>query len=89
MFTIIIDNSREMHQLIASFMIVIYNHHIFIVQATGPEGYLESNPWSPDQNSYVLQCANAVQLFIDKILLKPKLVFPYIFQLEICTAKFH
>jgi hypothetical protein len=30
----IIDNSRKMLQLVASFMIVIYDSHIFIVQAT-------------------------------------------------------
>jgi hypothetical protein len=31
---IIIDDSRVMLQLVTSFMIDIYNHHIFIVQAT-------------------------------------------------------
>ncbi len=31
----IVDNSRGMFQLVASFTIVIYHGHIFIVQATG------------------------------------------------------
>jgi hypothetical protein len=30
----VIDNSRVMLQLVVSFTIVIYDHHIFIVQAT-------------------------------------------------------
>jgi hypothetical protein len=31
----IIDDSRVMFQLVATFTIVIYDHHIFIVQVTG------------------------------------------------------
>jgi len=31
----ITDDIRETLQLVASFTIIIYNHHIFIVQATG------------------------------------------------------
>ncbi len=33
----IIDNSKVMLQLVASFTIVIYNCHIFIVQAPAPK----------------------------------------------------
>jgi hypothetical protein len=34
----VIDNSyRVTLQLVASFILVIYDHHIFIVQATGDE----------------------------------------------------
>jgi hypothetical protein len=32
---IVMDDSRVMLQLVASFMIVIYDHHIFIVPAAG------------------------------------------------------
>jgi hypothetical protein len=32
---IVMDDSRVMLQLVASFMIVIYDHHIFIVLAAG------------------------------------------------------
>jgi hypothetical protein len=31
----VIDDSRVMLQLVTSFTIVIYDHHIFIAQATG------------------------------------------------------
>jgi hypothetical protein len=32
----VIDDSRVRLQIIASFMVVIYDHHILILQATGP-----------------------------------------------------
>ncbi len=39
----VIDDSSVMLQLVASFTIVIYNHHSFIVQATGHFLFLRLN----------------------------------------------
>jgi hypothetical protein len=40
----VIDSSTVMLQLVASFMIVIYDHHIFKIKATGANGKIQ-NPY--------------------------------------------
>jgi len=41
----IIDNSRVMPQLVASFTIIFYDHHIFIAQATVLPARAEGISW--------------------------------------------
>jgi hypothetical protein len=41
-----IDDSRVMFQLVAPFMIVTYDHHILIIQATGVLNLSAAGAWT-------------------------------------------